>query len=78
MKVVIYEWEHEVISVTEVKQKVNHRKVSKDGEQPKYEFDEVSIGWSVRTSESSAIGYFKNKPDLKVGDTVTMTMQKKV
>lgn len=73
MKTIVYEWEAEVLSVVEVKEKVNHRK---EGEE--YKFDEVSIGWSIRISDSSAVGMFKNKPALNVGDTVTMTLTKKV
>lgn len=72
MKTVVYEWEAEVLSVKEVMSRVNHRK---EGEE--YKFDEVSAGWSVRVSESSAIGMFKSKPDLKTGDTVVMTLTKK-
>lgn len=34
--------------------------------------------WFVRISESSAICVGNEKPDIKEGDMVTMTMQKKV
>lgn len=68
-----HEWEATVLSVTEHKVK---KYVSGVGDAAV--FEEVSAGWFVRVSESSAIGVGMTKPDLEPGDTVGLTMFKKV
>lgn len=66
-----HQWNATVVSVTEHKSK---RYVSGVGDAAV--FEEVSAGWFVRISESSAIGVGATRPDLKPGDTVLLTMEK--
>lgn len=60
-----------VLSVVEKRTKVNWRQ-----EGGKWTYDEVSEGWFVRITDSSAIFFGGEKPDLKVGDKLEISIRK--
>lgn len=72
MALVKYIWDARVISVNEHK-----TTIWKGGVGAAAIMEEVSSGWYVRVTESSAIHVGSEKPDLLPGDTVELTMIKK-
>lgn len=68
-----YVFHTSVISVTERKEQYNHRRNPDDNSTL---YDIRSLGWFVRITESSAIFFGMEKPELEPGDKIKITIEK--
>ena len=63
------------VTVISVEQKFANGAAVK-GPDDKWTVPQVNLGWFMRVTESSAIWLGNEKPDIKSGDTVRLTVEK--
>lgn len=73
---IIWTFHRKVMSIIEVKDKYNFRRSDDkaDPSETNQTYDERTLGWTVRISDGSAIGYFPQHPKWEIGDELEMTI----
>lgn len=67
-----YIWHSQVKEVYEEYKEINHRK----DENGKLTYDTVSTGWWVTSHDNISYPVGTERPEINVGDTVKLTMEK--